>query len=167
MTCSRLPASTKARCRRTGRANLKNAASACSRVSCATMRATCFANTVRVALSTDIAAESAAEGLFAYCRAGFEPELAAELGERAAAAGLYGHARTQRGSGLVELLGVDGVAATKALPFASLIFARQKMRRLAHLRDIDPKDRITPIMDALAGGGRHGDLSVEHPDSDE
>jgi 23S rRNA (cytidine2498-2'-O)-methyltransferase len=120
-----------------------------------------------VASSTDPAAPVAAEGLFAYCRAGFEPELAAELGERAAEAGLYGHARTQRGSGLVELLGVDGVEANKALPFASLIFARQKMRRLAHLRGIDPKDRITPIMDALGGLGRHGDLSVEHPDSDE
>ncbi|MEO8160625.1 MAG: 23S rRNA (cytidine(2498)-2'-O)-methyltransferase RlmM [Arenimonas sp.] len=117
--------------------------------------------------STEPAADDAAQGLFAYCRSGFEPELAAELGERAALAGLHGHARTQRGSGLVEFLGVDGVQASKALPFAQLIFARQKLRLLAHLRGFDPKDRITPIMDALAGGGRHGELVVEHPDSDE
>src|SRR4249920_251331 len=109
----------------------------------------CCASMALVALSTDAPADVAGDGLFAYCRAGFEPELAAELSERAAAAGLYGHARTQRGSGLVELLGVDGVAANQALPWASLIFARQKMRRLAHLRGLDPKDRISPIMNAL------------------
>src|SRR5687767_302845 len=120
-----------------------------------------------VASSTDAAAGDAAEGLFAYCRAGFEPELAAELGERAALAGLHGHARTERGSGLVEFLGVDGAEATRALPFAELIFARQKLRLLAHLRGIDPKDRITPIMAALGGRGRHGELVVEHADSDE
>ena len=39
------------------------------------------------------------DGLLAYCRAGFEPELAAELTERAAAAGFHGYARTQRDSG--------------------------------------------------------------------
>src|SRR6478609_12134259 len=126
------------------------------------MRATCCASTVRVASSTDTA-----EGLVAYCRAGFEPELAAELSERAALAGLHGHARTQRGSGLVEFLGVDGAEASAALPFATLVFARQKLRLLAQLRGLDPKDRITPIMDVLGGRGRHGDLVVEHPDSDE
>jgi len=119
------------------------------------------------ALSTEAANAGAADGLFAYCRAGFEPELAAELGERAALAGLHGHARTQRGSGVVEFLGVDGAAASAALPFASLVFARQKLRLLAQLKILDPKDRITPIMDVLGGRGRHGDLVVEHPDSDE
>ena len=102
-----------------------------------------------VASSTDTAATDAAEGLFAYCRAGFEPELAAELGERAALAGLHGHARTERGSGLVEFLGVDGAAASAALPFSDLIFARQKLRLLAHLRGIDPKDRISPCCTAM------------------
>src|SRR4249919_4294910 len=97
----------------------------------------CCATTVPVALSTEDASTGAAEGLFAYCRAGFEPELAAELGERAALAGLHGHARTQRGSGLVEFLGVDGAAASAALPFATLVFARQKLRLLAQLRSLD------------------------------
>src|SRR5213592_3165139 len=128
------------------------------------MRATCCASTARVASSTDAApAPDAAEGLLAYCRAGFEPELAAELVERAALANLHGHARTERNSGFVELLGVDAAAASHALPFRELVFARQKLRRLAHLRGLDPKDRITPIMDALGGRGRHGELIVEHP----
>jgi 23S rRNA (cytidine2498-2'-O)-methyltransferase len=119
-----------------------------------------------VASSTDAFATDAGEGLVGYCRAGFEPELAAELSERAALAGLHGHARTERNSGFVEFLGVDGEAAARALPFAQMVFARQKLRRLAHLRGLDPKDRIAPVMDALGGRGRYGDLWVEHPDSE-
>lgn len=107
-----------------------------------------------------------ADGLLCYCRPGFEPELAAELSERAAGAGLAGYARTERDSGLVEFLGEDGIALSKALPFPELIFARQKLRLLAELKDLDPKDRIAPMFDALAGRGRYGELWVEHPDSD-
>lgn len=106
------------------------------------------------------------EGLLAYCRAGFEPELAAELGERAAEAGFSGYARTQRNSGYVEFLGEDGMSLSRALPYSELIFARQKMRLLADLKDLNPKDRIAPIFDALAGRGRYGELWVEHPDSE-
>ena len=116
------------------------------------------------ALSTDA---DSADGLLCYCRAGFEPELAAELGERAALAGLPGYARTQRHSGYAQFLGVDGAALARALPFAGLIFARQKLRQLAELDGLDPRDRIGPVMEALGGRGRHGDLVVEHPDSDE
>ena len=107
------------------------------------------------------------DGLLCYCRAGFEPELAAELAERAALAGFAGYARTQRNSGHVLFLGVDGAALTQALPFASLIFARQKLHLLAELDALDAKDRIGPVMEALGGRGRHGELVVEHPDSDE
>ena len=112
-----------------------------------------------------------ADALLCYCRTGFEPELAAELGERAANAGLPGYARTQRNSGYVEFLGMDAAALSRALPFDSLIFARQKLLRLADLRDLDPKDRITPILRALEAtlGNTYtfGELWVEHPDSDE
>ena len=108
------------------------------------------------------------DGLLAYCRAGFEPELAAELTERAAHAGFPGYARTERHSGYVQLLGVeDGAALSRALPWKSLVFARQKLRLLADLPGMDPRDRIGPIMDALGGLGRHGEVWVEHPDSDE
>ena len=107
------------------------------------------------------------DGLFCWCRAGFEPELAAELAARAAQAGFAGYARAERGSGYVAFLGVDGAALSKGLPFASLIFARQKLRLFAELRGLDPKDRIAPMLEAVAGRGRFGDLWVEHPDSDE
>jgi len=119
-------------------------------------------------LSTDV---PAADGLLAYCRAGFEPELAAELTERAAAAGIAGYARTQRGDGHVVFLTpgdpADADALSRALSFNSLVFARQKLRLFAQLRGLDPKDRVGPMVEAIAGRGRFGDLFVEHPDTDE
>jgi len=118
----------------------------------------------------------AAPGLLCYCRSGFEPELAAELGERAAAAGLHGYAATERGSGFVRFLapGGDGAALARALPLRSLVFARQKLELLAELPDLDARDRISPILAALGAqdvpgaGPPHafGSLLVEHPDSD-
>ncbi len=105
-------------------------------------------------------------GLLCYCRSGFESDLAAELGEGAAAADIPGYARAQRDSGCVEFLCDDAAALSAALPFASLVFARQKLELFAQLRGMDPKDRLAPIMDALAGRGRYGALHVEHPDSE-
>jgi 23S rRNA (cytidine2498-2'-O)-methyltransferase len=113
----------------------------------------------------DPSAGTHADGLLAYCRAGFEPELAAELVERAAHAGIGAWARTQRNAGYVELLGADGASLSRALPFDTLVFARQKLRLLAALEGIDPSDRIAPVMEALAGRGRHGELWLEHPDT--
>ncbi|TXI50414.1 MAG: 23S rRNA (cytidine(2498)-2'-O)-methyltransferase RlmM [Lysobacter sp.] len=131
------------------------------------------------------------QGLLCYCRAGFEPDLAAELTERAADAGLGGYARTERNTGYALFLGDDGDALARALPLSALIFARQKLRLIAELRDLNPKDRIAPMLDALetfcgragrpdrhspqAGSGlpalpqqpSFGTLIVEHPDSDE
>ncbi len=111
-------------------------------------------------------------GLLCYCRAGFEPELAAELGERAADAGIAGFARASRGDGFVLFGCETGEAAAldAALPWRSLVFARQKLRLLAELRGLDPRDRLAPLLDALdaapAADLPYGDLVVEHPDSD-
>ncbi|MBJ7576156.1 23S rRNA (cytidine(2498)-2'-O)-methyltransferase RlmM [Luteimonas sp. MC1828] len=118
-------------------------------------------------------------GLLCYCRAGFEPELAAELGERAAAAGHAGYAVTDRDSGYVRFLvpGGDAHALSRALPWRDLVFARQKLQLLADLPALDPRDRIAPIIAALqsasvagppaaAGQAPYGTLLVEHPDSD-
>jgi 23S rRNA (cytidine2498-2'-O)-methyltransferase len=130
-------------------------------------------------------------GLLCYCRAGFEPELAAELTERAAEAGVGGYARTERNSGYAVFAGDADDALSQALPFAGLIFARQKLHLLVELRDLAPKDRISPMLDALqsfCGSGLSrdsklyeqlsrltplpqerpfGELVVEHPDSDD
>jgi Predicted SAM-dependent methyltransferase len=108
-------------------------------------------------------------GLLGYCRQGFEPELAAELGERAAAAGIAGYARATRDDGYVLFVTgeeADAQVLARALPFRDLVFARQKLRLLAELRDLDPKDRLAPLLAALPAGLRLGDVWVEHPDSD-
>ena len=105
-------------------------------------------------------------GLLCYCRQGFEPELAAELGQRAAEAGLAGYARATRNDGYVLFLLDDGPALAAALRWRELIFARQKLCLLAELKALPTHDRISPILAALAGQARFGDLWVEHPDSD-
>lgn len=104
-------------------------------------------------------------GLLCYCRQGFEPELAAELSERASALGIAGYARTNRNDGYVVFSSDDESLAAQ-LPWRELIFARQKLALIAELKHLDPKDRIAPMIDALHGRGRYGDLWVEHPDSD-
>ncbi|MGI8560617.1 MAG: 23S rRNA (cytidine(2498)-2'-O)-methyltransferase RlmM [Luteimonas sp.] len=107
------------------------------------------------------------KGLLCYCRAGFEPELAAELGARATAIGHPGYARAERGSGFVLFFPEDAKALSRSLPWRQLIFARQKLLLLAELRGLDPRDRISPILDVLrTPGTRYGTLIVEHPDSD-
>src|SRR5699024_2064299 len=108
-----------------------------------------------------------ADALLCYCRAGFEPEVAAELGERAALAGLPGYARATRGDGhalfhVAEAGGADSLS--QALPWRGLVFARQKLVLIGELTRIDPHDRIAPVMQALEGRGRYGGLWVEHPD---
>ena len=108
-------------------------------------------------------------GLLGYCRQGFEPELAAELGERAARAGIAGYARASRDDGYVLFVTseeTEALALMRALPFRELVIARQKLRLFAELRGMDPSDRLTPLLAAMPGGVRFGDLWVEHPDSD-
>ena len=105
------------------------------------------------------------DGLLAYCRQGFEPELAAELTDRATETGFAGYARTERDSGHVVFFCEDGAALDRALPFSSLIFARQKLHLLAELRGLAPQDRIAPMLDVLQGQTRFGELVMEHPDS--
>ncbi|WDK57419.1 23S rRNA (cytidine(2498)-2'-O)-methyltransferase RlmM [Xanthomonas campestris pv. campestris] len=105
-------------------------------------------------------------GLLCYCRQGFEPELAAELSARAAFVGIAGYARTQRNDGYVLFVCDEAAQLAARLQWRELIFARQKLVVLAELKGLDPKDRITPILAALDGQPRFGDLWVEHPDSD-
>ena len=127
--------------------------------------------------------------LLLYCRPGFEPDLAAELVERAALAGLSGHARTERDSGWLTFHVAGDPPPARldaALPFASLVFARQKLHALARVAIAEPRDRLTPLLAALdatldaqpedtasratsglgRSAARFGDLLVEHPDSD-
>ncbi len=105
-------------------------------------------------------------GLLCLCRQGFEPELAGELQFRAGEAGFAGYARTQRNDGYVLFMCDEAAALAPRLRWRELIFARQKLVVLAELPQLDPADRITPMLDVLADAPRFGDLWVEHPDSD-
>ncbi len=105
-------------------------------------------------------------GLLCLCRQGFEPELAGELQFRAGEAGFAGYARTQRNDGYVLFMCDEAAALAPRLRWRELIFARQKLVVLAELPQLDPADRITPMLEVLADAPRFGDLWVEHPDSD-
>lgn len=106
-----------------------------------------------------------ANALMAYCRAGFEPELAAELTHQAAQHSIHGYAQAERGSGFALFHTDQAAQLDAALPWRELIFARQKLLMLASLPALSSSDRITPMLDALQGQ-RFGSLWVEHPDSD-
>lgn len=106
-----------------------------------------------------------------FCRPNFEAEAAAELADRAALHGVSGYPETARGSGVAWFRALPdeaGEGRRPALAFANLIFARQCIAAFAHLRVLDPKDRLTPILAALPIlPARFGEMFVEHPDSDE
>jgi 23S rRNA (cytidine2498-2'-O)-methyltransferase len=110
-------------------------------------------------------------GLLILCRAGFEPEAAAELVARAAALGVAGYPQAERGRAYARYAGLDPDAAAaldRALPWRTLVFARQKLLAFAELRALPVQDRVAPMLEALrARGERYGTLWVEHQDSDE
>ena len=105
--------------------------------------------------------------LLITCRTGFESECAQELTEYFAEHGSHGFARMQRDSGFLVFESTDENPLPR-VDAASLIFPRQCMPIGAHFTDLDPKDRITPILEWL---GRHinsiSDIWTEAPDSPE
>lgn len=76
-------------------------------------------------------------------------------------------ARTARGDALVQIVSADGSALGPAPSWRELIFARQSLLLLDEFDAVDPKDRLGPVIDALATAGlRVVDLWVEAADSD-
>ncbi|PTD96974.1 23S rRNA (cytidine(2498)-2'-O)-methyltransferase RlmM [Pseudothauera lacus] len=110
-------------------------------------------------------------GLLGLCRAGFEKELAAELDELAADAGLIGHVRARPNSGLVIYETYEAVPAALFEGIADWrrpVFARQLMLWFGRVDDLPERDRATPLLDAVkAAGQRFGELVLETPDTDE
>lgn len=109
--------------------------------------------------------------LLVLCRPGFEPEAAAELADLAAQQGISGYPQATRDSGWVRFhdLHRGSGSAARQRPPRDLIFARQCTAVLAELEALDPRDRIGPILAALAQlqAGPFADVLVEHPDSDQ
>jgi 23S rRNA (cytidine2498-2'-O)-methyltransferase len=106
-----------------------------------------------------------------YCRCGFEKECAAEITDRAAKKEIYGYAKVRESSGYVVFecyQDGDAQLIIKDLAFRTLIFARQMFVSGDLLTDLPTNDRISPIIDALAGLiDKAGDLRVEFADSNE
>ena len=109
----------------------------------------------------------AISGLLGLCRAGFEPELAAEYQTRAAELGYGGYARTERDSGYVEFICEDALALGNVLHTRNLIFARQSMTVLGSIDNLSREDRITPILALLQDvSHKYGSVIVDHSDAD-
>ncbi len=106
--------------------------------------------------------------LLILCRPGFEPEAAAEIADHAARRGIGGYPEATRNEGWARFHAFEDDAPGKAATPADLIFARQCVRVIADLAQLDPGDRVTPMLMALRERGvpRLGEMIVEHPDSD-
>ena len=117
------------------------------------------------------AASLPCNGLLGYCRAGFEKELAAELDDLAAEAGLIGYVRAEPNTGFAVFetfeptpLGQFGDATDWRRP----AFARQLLPWFARVEDLPERDRATPIVAAVkASGQRFCGVVLETPDTDE
>ncbi|MEH6491128.1 23S rRNA (cytidine(2498)-2'-O)-methyltransferase RlmM [Halopseudomonas sp.] len=106
--------------------------------------------------------------LLLHCRPGFEGEAAAEMQELAAEQGIAGYAVTHDGAALVRFVCPqtgDAEQLMRAIPFSHLIFARQWA--VGSWLDVDPEDRITPIITACAQGPIASQLWLETADTND
>ncbi|PKO80287.1 MAG: 23S rRNA (cytidine(2498)-2'-O)-methyltransferase RlmM [Betaproteobacteria bacterium HGW-Betaproteobacteria-13] len=119
----------------------------------------------------DTSARIAISGLLAYCRPGFEKELASELDDIAADAGMIGFVRTQPNSGYAAFEAFEPVPVSTLGEHADWrkpVFARQLLPWFAKVDDLPERDRATPIVAAVhASGQRFSGVVLETPDNDE
>ncbi|MGQ7248271.1 23S rRNA (cytidine(2498)-2'-O)-methyltransferase RlmM [Halomonas sp. V046] len=108
--------------------------------------------------------------LLMFCRPGFEPDLAAELEERAADRGERAQAEICPGQGLVRLCLDAGRPANslhRDLRLTDLVFARQSLIALPPLT-VSREDRLSPIIEqVVASGWSFESLSQETPDTND
>jgi 23S rRNA (cytidine2498-2'-O)-methyltransferase len=107
--------------------------------------------------------------LILYCRPGLENDTAAEIMARAAEHDVPGYVKANPGTGWLQFAGSGDVSVADLLSrqaFAGLIFPRQWFLLLAHLRELPPDDRVSPLAAAF-GTHRPGDVWVEYPDTNE
>ncbi len=105
-----------------------------------------------------------------YCRPGFEKECAGEITDKAAQLEVYGFPRLTKNSGYVLFecyQDGDAQKLIKEITFSQLIFSRQMIAVVGQCEDLDPSDRISPILEACEGLPTGGDLRVETPDNNE
>lgn len=107
-----------------------------------------------------------------YCRAGFENDAANELMLQTSDRGVLGYVNAKKGNGYVlfECYRADQAEyLLETLPVEDLIFSRQWFVSKLHVENMDLKDRVGDIVDAILEDGsfpRCGNVRVEHPDTD-
>ena len=110
-------------------------------------------------------------GLIGYCRAGFEKELAGEIDDLAAEAGLLGFVRAQPDTGYVVFETFEPTPLSDfgtATDWRRPCFARQVLPWFARVENLPERDRATPIVAAVkASGQRFCGVVLETPDTDE
>jgi len=109
-------------------------------------------------------------GLLAYCRAGFEKDLANEIQEKAANLSVFGFPRLKSNTGYVEFecyQADDMDKLAKELLLDGLVFARQLFVFSHKLEDLSAEDRISPILELCQAYPVCGEVRVEHADTTE
>ncbi|MGD8573777.1 MAG: 23S rRNA (cytidine(2498)-2'-O)-methyltransferase RlmM [Gammaproteobacteria bacterium] len=111
------------------------------------------------------------DALLAYCRPGFENDLAAELTALAASHGVGGFCRARADTGWVEFRSTPAADLghlINAFPFSRLVFARQWWLLQADLTNLPEGGRAGPIASALTGRlPAVTDVWLEYPDTNE
>ncbi len=108
-------------------------------------------------------------GLLLYCRPGFEKDLANEIQDKAGALEAFGYPQLKVNDGYIVYQCYEPDQAdllAKKLPLTSLVFARQMFACLEQVTEMDPGDRIGPILAAVKDFPLCGELRVEHPDTE-
>ncbi|MEJ2045609.1 MAG: 23S rRNA (cytidine(2498)-2'-O)-methyltransferase RlmM [Reinekea sp.] len=83
-------------------------------------------------------------GILLYCRPGFEKECLAEITDLGSERSVFGWANLEMNSGFVLFETEQAEQAYELLP--RLVFSRDAWPILARLDDLNPKDRLAPII---------------------
>ncbi len=102
--------------------------------------------------------------LLLLCRPGFEKECLAEITDVAAKQGAYGWSRLEPDSGFVLFETEQADRLYDNLP--TLVFAREAWPVITELTDLPEKDRVTPILNALANRAEAGQLYCDTAEGD-
>lgn len=106
-------------------------------------------------------------GLLVTCRAGFEPDLAAELDAESRACGATGQSIAVPGTALVVFVTSEARRLQRDLRLDELVFARELLRAGDRLDNLPPAGRAGPIADAIASLVDFVDgVRAEAPDSE-
>lgn len=107
-----------------------------------------------------------------YCRPNFEKDCAAEIQDQSSKANLHGGIITHDSLGIVEFIpNTDSIDELKnALKYDDLIFCRQLIITTQKISDLDPTNRIPPLIEELnklLPEKLYKDIIFEYPDTNE